>query len=294
MRIGFATTRSPGRDADQSTSRGRMRRGSLGLGKSCRRSHLLGVILAAVLATGCHGAGRRREHASAGLLDGATISRVSRRQAADVQVAMGRTLEQTGDLKGAEAAYREALSKDRRRGDAEGRLAVLAEQAGDPKRADEHFARALKLSPRDPDLLCDRGYALYLRGRRQEAEVAYRKALAEDPRNARAHNNLGLALARKGDRDAALAEFAAAGCDAADARSNLALAMAMEGRMEDARELYAEALASKPDSLPARDGLRAAGAALASRAGAAGPATVAASAARLDPAVARASAAGGD
>ncbi|WP_165069013.1 tetratricopeptide repeat protein [Paludisphaera rhizosphaerae] len=269
MRIGFATTRTP---------------------------VLLGLILASVMATGCHGR-RREEHASAKLLDGATIAHASRRQTADVQVAMGRTLEQTGDFKGAEAAYREALAKDRRRGDAEARLAVLAEQAGDSKRADEHFARALKLDPRDPDLLCDHGYALYLRGEWEKAEAAYRRALAEDPRHARAHNNMGLALARKGERDAALAEFAAAGCDPADARSNLALAMAMEGRMEDARELYAEALASKPDSLPARDGLRAAGAVLASRdrppvAGV--PATATASATRRDSAVARASAPGSD
>jgi len=270
MRIGFATTRTPAR---------------------------LGLIVAAALAAGCHGAHRREEHASAKLLDGATTSHASRRQAADVQVAMGRTLEQTGDLKGAEAAYREALSKDRRRGDAEARLAILAEQAGDAKQADTHFARALKLTPRDPDLLCDRGYALYLRGKWEEAEAAYRKALAEDPRNARAHNNLGLALARKGERDAALAEFTAAGCDPADARSNLALALAMGGRMEDARALYAEALASKPDSLPARDGLRAADAALASRdkpPAAGPPATATVAATRRDPAVARASAARGD
>jgi len=87
-----------------------------------------------------------------------------------------------------------------------------------------------------------------------------------------------LTLARQGDREGALAEFARAGLDPADARANLALATAMEGRVDEARELYAAALAAKPDSAAALEGLRAADAALA------------ASAPKADPAVAHASA----
>lgn len=242
------------------------------------------LISAALLCAGCHaGPGRRGDHPSARLLETGPGAKVSKRQAADVEIAMGRTMEDSGDVAGAEAAYARALEKDPRRADAEARLAVLAHQRGDEAASDDHFAKALKLAPDDPEILCDRGYSLYLRRSWADAEAHLRKALARDPRNARVHNNLGLALARQGDRDGAMAEFARAGLDRADAQSNLALASAMEGRIDEARELYAAAVAAKPDSPSAREGLRAAGVALASR-----------DVPRVDPAVARASAARGD
>jgi Flp pilus assembly protein TadD len=266
------------------------------LGRSPRvRALGFGLVAAAlVLGAGCRGAGRRGEHASSGLLNSGNPAKVSRRQAADVEVALGRTLQESGDLKAAEAAFRDALAKDPRRADAEARLAILAEERGDPKQAEEHFERALKLAPKDPDILCDRGYSLYLQRRWADAESCLRKALKEDPRHARGHNNLGLVLARQGDREGALAEFARAGCDRADAQSNLALVTAMEGRLDEARELYAAAAAAKPGSAPAREGLRASEVALASTlAPPAGPladAVVIPPPRRPDPAVMRASA----
>ncbi len=274
------------------------------LGRSPRARALgAGLVLAALAASaGCRGAGRRGEHASAGLLDSGRSTKVTRRQAADVEIALGRTLQESGDLNGAEGAFRDALAKDPRRADAEAKLAILAEERGDRKQADEHFERALKLAPKDPDILCDRGYSLYLQRRWAEAEACLRKALKEDPRHARGHNNLGLLLARQGDREGALAEFARAGCDRADAQANLALITAMEGRLEEARELYAAASAAKPGSAPAREGLRAAEVALASRlAPPADPLAVAGAGGvaippprRPDPAVMRASATRGD
>ncbi len=238
------------------------------------------LIPAALLCAGCHGGpARRGEHPSARLLDTGPGVKVSRRQAADVEIAMARTREQSGDPAGAEAAYARALEKDPRRADAEARLAVLAHGRGAEAASDEHCATALKLAPDDPEILCDRGYSLYLRRNWADAETHFRKALAHAPRDARTHNNLGLALARQGDREGALAEFARAGLDRGDAQANLALATAMEGRIDEARELYAAAVAAKPDSPAAREGLRAAGAALASRGGP-----------RVDPGLARASA----
>ncbi|AMV38182.1 tetratricopeptide repeat protein [Planctomyces sp. SH-PL62] len=234
-----------------------------------RAGRILGLALVAAalaMGAGCRGgAGRRVEHESASLLNGLGPSKVSRRQAADVEVALGRSQEESGDLAGAEAAYRDALKKDPRRADAEVRLAVLAEERGERKQADEHFDRAVKLAPNDPDVLCDRGYSYYLQRRWADAEGCFRKAIKKDSRHARSHNNLGLVLARQGEREAALVEFAKAGCDRADAQSNLALVLAMEGRLEDARAIYAEVAAAKPASAAAREGLRAADAALAAR-----------------------------
>ena len=132
--------------------------------------------------------------------------------------------------------------------------------------AQEHFARALKLAPKDAEILCDRGYGLYLRHRWADAEVMLKSALAAEPSLARAHANLALVLARQGDDPGALAEFARAGVDPSDARSNLALVMATEGRLEDSRREYTLALASKPGSARAKEGLKATTVALAGKA----------------------------
>lgn len=216
------------------------------------------LILATISAVGCgqlHA--NRREGRAVDILDTGPAPKISKRQSADVEIALGRSLEEAGNLTDAEAAYRNALSKDPKRADAEQRLAILADERGDQAEAERRFARALKLDPKNPEILCDRGYNLYLQRRWAEAEATLRQALAVDPRHARSHSNLALILAQRGDDDAALAEFIKAGCDPADARSNLALTQAMRGRLDDARKTYAEALAAKPELAAARDGLRA-------------------------------------
>lgn len=207
---------------------------------------------------GCvHPGGRRPDHEAVNILNTGPPPKITRRQTADVEIALGRSMEESGNLSEAEAAYRNALTKDPKRADAEQRLAILADQRGDQAAAERHFERALKLEPNNPEILCDRGYNLYLQRRWVEAEACLRKALAADPRHARGHSNLGLVLAQQGDDEAALAQFLKAGCDPAEARSNLALTQAMRGRFDDARKTYAEVLAAKPNLGPARDGLRA-------------------------------------
>lgn len=216
------------------------------------------LILALTAPPGCVQPGaRRRDHDTIGMLDSGPSPRISKRQTADVEIALGRSLEEAGNLSEAEVAYRNALAKDPKRADAEQRLAILADDRGDQAEAERRFDRALKLDPNNPEILCDRGYNLYLQRRWSEAEATLRKALAVDPRHARSRSNLGLVLAHQGDDDAALAEFIKAGCDPIDARSNLALTQAMRGRFDDARKTYAEVLAAKPSSEAARDGLQA-------------------------------------
>lgn len=217
------------------------------------------VLAAAGFLGGCGGLERHREpkaHASASLLDSGPAAKVTGQQAADVQFAIGREHEEAGKLDAAEKAYRAALAKAPKRADVEGRLAIVLDQRGAAAEADEHFERALKLAPKDPEILCDRGYCLYLRGRADAAERSTRSALAVAPSHARAHTNLGLILAARDDTGAALAEFARAGLDHADARANLALALALGGRVEAARDQYAQALAAKPDLPAAAEGLR--------------------------------------
>ena len=195
-------------------------------------------------------------HSSASLLETGPAARVTGKQTADIQFALGRTNEEADQLDGAESAYRSALSHGPKRGDVEARLAIVLDRKGKFAEADDHFARALKLDPQNPDLLCDRGYSFYLRDQKDEAEKALRAALALAPDHARSHTNLGLIRAAQGDSTGALAEFSRAGTDPADARANLALALALAGKVQDARDQYALALQAKPKSTAAAEGLR--------------------------------------
>ncbi len=227
---------------------------------------VLASLAALGLPAGCGHLDRRpREHASSSLLASGPSPRITGRQAADVDVALGRAAEDEGKLDEAEAAFLSAVKKDPGRADAEAKLAILRDRKGDAAGADRHFNRALALDPKNPEILCDRGYSLYLRRRWAESESSLKQALASDPAHARSHNNLGLVLGRRGEREAALDEFARAGCDESDARANLGLVLALEGRFAESRHEYAVALANKPASAHAQEGLRAANVALAGR-----------------------------
>jgi tetratricopeptide (TPR) repeat protein len=98
--------------------------------------------------------------------------------------------------------------------------------------------------------------SLYLQRRWAEAETAFHQALAVAPEHARAHNNLGLLLARTDRPEPALQQFRLAGCDLAQARVNLAFALALDAHWDEARRQYESALAADPTCEPARTGLQ--------------------------------------
>ncbi|WP_422931149.1 tetratricopeptide repeat protein [Singulisphaera sp. PoT] len=217
------------------------------------------MALVCVCFAGCSqlGASRPKEHASAKLLDSGDMPKITKRQKADVQVALGRSLEESKNTASAAAAYAEAIKNDPKRADAEARLAVLLDKSGKAEEAKSHFARALQLAPKDPDILCDQGYSFYLQRRWGEAERNFRHAIEVQPKHARSHTNLGLVLACQGNSAEALAEFQRAGCDKADAQANLGLVLAIEGRYAEAKQAYSVAIATKPKSDIAAEGLRA-------------------------------------
>lgn len=181
-------------------------------------------------------------------------ARLNNRQAADVQVALGRSCETRGETERALAAYADAVKRDPRRTDAYLRLAILSDMRGKFQDSAEYYRKALQSSPGNPDIFCDMGYSLYLQRRWAEAEMNLQQALALKPDLARAHNNLGLVLAHTDRTDLALAQFRQAGSEA-DARLNLALALTMDQRWEEARTQYEQALAANPTFEQAKMGL---------------------------------------
>lgn len=211
------------------------------------------VVLGLALAAGCHQFPRRGSTPG----DTAEVApRIGPAQAADVQFALGRTLEKRGAEEQARAAYAEAVKQDPKRIDALVRLAVLCDRQGRFRESEELYRRALAACPRDADLRCNRGYSLYLQQRWAEAEQSLRRAIALRSDHLRAHNNLGAVLARSGREAEALEEFRRGGCSSADAQGNLAVALMLGGNWSEARQHYEHALAANPSSPSARKGLK--------------------------------------
>src|SRR5262249_20867213 len=127
------------------------------------------------------------------------------RQAADVQVALGRSLELQGDCDQAMAAYQEAIKRDPKRTDVYLRLAVLHDYKGRFAESAAWYRKALQAWPANPPIYCDLGYSLYLQRRWAEAEMNLKQALALKPDSPRAHNNMGLVLAHTDPVDQARA-----------------------------------------------------------------------------------------
>ena len=197
--------------------------------RRCRAS-LLVLALVAWTAPGCG----LFPHSSPRL--GRDSGRITSGEAADIQIALGRSLESEGNPEGALAAYGEAIRRDPKRADAHVRLAVAMDRLGRFAEATPHFEAALKLRPGDAEIFCDRGYSLALQGKPTEAEASLRQAIAKDPKLARAHNNLGLVLGRSGRAEEALSEFRKAGCPEPDAHLNLAFALGQERKWSEARK----------------------------------------------------------
>ncbi len=215
------------------------------------------LALAAVATTGltgCHEV--RKPHPTAAFLDGGNDKvKVSAKQAADVQIALGRSSEQQNDFEGAIVSYKQAIAKDPKRADAYNRLAVLHDRQGKFTESADYYQKALDLKPGNAELFADKGYSLYLQRRWAEAEMNLRQAVVLKPNLARAHNNLGLVLANGGRIDESLVEFQKSGLSESDAHVNVAFVLATGNQQAEAKTHYETALALNPSSEPARLGL---------------------------------------
>ncbi|CAN5916649.1 hypothetical protein BH23PLA1_BH23PLA1_35210 [soil metagenome] len=185
-------------------------------------------------------------------------SRITKAQEADLHVSIGRSAESHGDVAMAMSAYQEAVNRDRSRADAFLRMAVLHDQKGQYRESADLYRKALEVDPGNADIYCDLGYSEYLQRRWAEAERNLRQALALtlNDEHPRALNNLGLVLAHDGRHDEALTAFRQAGSNPAQARENLAFALSLEGRWEQAREQYQLAMAADSHSQTPRERLQ--------------------------------------
>jgi Flp pilus assembly protein TadD len=224
----------------------------------CSRRTWEGLVLGLwiVAASGCLHEGRRAGPGPLASCSSKDEVALRPTQVADIQFALGRTLEKRGDVEQARLAYLEAVKQDPNRGDAYARLAVLCDCQGQFEQSAEYYRKANLCQGDSCALSCNLGYSYYLQRRWADAESSLRHALVLEPSNQRAHNNLGLVLAHAGQTEEALHEFSRAGCTESEAHANLALALAGEGKWPEARLHYEQALATDPTSSVARKGLQ--------------------------------------
>ncbi len=173
-------------------------------------------------------------------------------QKADVHLAMGRSLEQKGQLSQALAVYRELAKKRNANGIANHRMAIVHDKLGNREDAEKCFQTALKRLPKSAELHCDYGYSRYLADDYPGAEASYRTALELDGELSRAHNNFGLLLARTGRVDLARREFSRAGLENGDVHVNVAYALMFSEDWQGSRQELRRALSVEPESVAAR------------------------------------------
>ncbi len=173
-----------------------------------------------------------------------------------IQLAMAQSYERQGQTEQAIKLYRNILEDDKRCVEACHRLAVLHDKKGDCQGSEKFYRQALELQPDNAGILCDLGYSYYLQRRWKEGEECLRRAVELDPALSRAHNNLGLLLACTDRNSEAMVEFTQARCTESEARSNMAFALMLQERWDDARRQLELALAADPGSEVAQEGLR--------------------------------------
>jgi Flp pilus assembly protein TadD len=197
-------------------------------------------------------------------------------------------LHQQGDLRAAEALYRQVLTADPANAPALNYLGMIACQLGDFNAAGEFFRRAIRVRPNEygfynnlgmvydrlerpadaitcyeealryapnsPDVHLGIANALYRLDRLDEAKAHLQTALTLRPNYPQAHNNLGDVLIRQGQPEEAVASFQQAlrlHPQYADAHNNLGFALKELGRLDEAEAEFTEALRLAPDHVDA-------------------------------------------
>ncbi|HLZ84610.1 MAG TPA: tetratricopeptide repeat protein, partial [Caulobacteraceae bacterium] len=163
---------------------------------------------------------------------------------------LGVGLGEMGDLAGAEAAYRTALTLDPAMARAATGLAEVLLTTERGLDALDVMARFVNDQTSNLSLLTYYGLALQAAGRGQEAVEVLTRATKVAPNSAVADHNLAGALVEVQDfvaGEAAARRARARGLDAAELWMNWARAVTGQGRLTEGEALYAEAVKRRPD-----------------------------------------------
>lgn len=198
-------------------------------------------------------------------------------------LAQGRQCHQAGDLRKAEAIYRQAIGQDLSCLEGRQLLAMLCQSQGRLDEAAAEYQQTLKLAPGDASIHNSLGICQAMRQDREAAAASFRRAIEIKPDFAHAHSNLGNIYKELGRLPQAVECYqravllkpdfaeahnnlgnllrelknldAAASCcreavrlkpDFADAQNNLGAVLVDQGRREEAEPCFRRAIALKP------------------------------------------------
>jgi tetratricopeptide (TPR) repeat protein len=151
-----------------------------------------------------------------------------------------------GELKEAEALYKQILAQDPRHAPSLHLLGLVALQAGRADLSVELIGQAITIQPNEAEFHLNHGVALDKLGHLEDAVNAYRRSLALKSDYTQALSNLGNALRRQGkypDAIAMLRRALSVSPDFADAHNNLGLALQASGATNEAIEAFTQAVA---------------------------------------------------
>jgi uncharacterized protein (TIGR02466 family) len=157
---------------------------------------------------------------------------------------------QRGDLKSAEAGYRQLIKGKIGAPEPYINLAVICHGDGRLEEAISLWRRAAKLLPDNSEIQLQLAAALKSAGKAEQCVKSYRKALSLDPDSLAAHYNLGNTLQSMNEHREAIDCYRAALVlkpDMAEAHYNLGNSLRTLGEQEQAGACYRQALALKPD-----------------------------------------------
>jgi tetratricopeptide (TPR) repeat protein/tRNA A-37 threonylcarbamoyl transferase component Bud32 len=171
---------------------------------------------------------------------------------------LGLALKDKGDVDGAIAACKEALTHDPKSAKVHNNLGLALKGKGELDGAIAAYKEALTHDPEYAQAHTNLGLALTDKGDVDGAIAAYKEALTHDPKFAFAHYSLGLALKDKGDLDGAITAYKEAlthDPKSANAHYSLGNSLKDKGDLDGAITAYKEALTHDPKSANAHTNL---------------------------------------
>ena len=140
------------------------------------------------------------------------------------------------------------------------RAGMANERTGDYPGAVRAYRRGLESEPSNPELLNSLGFALFQQDKSEEAVAAFEKALEADPNHWKAHNNMALASIDLDELEMAEAHYRESLSIKPQPAvySDLGFVLERQGLLDEAGEMYREALSLSPESATANYNLAAA------------------------------------
>ena len=181
-------------------------------------------------------------------------SDLSTEESAQLCLKTAEQMTQGGDLLGAVTFYEQARRLDPTATNYSRVLASLYDQLDSKDLAQNEYRKAIEQAPTDADLCNDFGVFYLRREQWADSEVWFRKSLTVQPQHERATTNLAISLGMQNQLKESFDLFHRS-AGAAAANSNLGVLLARQGRSDEARHHFQQALALDPSLSSAKSQL---------------------------------------